>query len=119
MPTKSSKSTTPKTSATKKTKKSKPRKTIQSTEFSLFAPEASQVHLAGDFNNWDPAAYPMRKFKKGIHTKKVKLEPGRYEYKFIVDGQWQADPENNNRLVSDIGSENSVLEIGEEVVVYK
>ncbi|MFO7760727.1 MAG: isoamylase early set domain-containing protein [Desulfobia sp.] len=119
MASKKSKSDTPVTAATKKTDKKKPRKTIQSTEFSLYAPEASQVFLAGNFNNWDPTADPMRKFKKGIHTKKIKLKPGRHEYKFVVDGEWWADPENDNRLTSDIGSENSVLEISEEVVVYK
>lgn len=119
MATKSSKNKNPVSTATKKTAPKKPRKTIQSTEFSLYAPEASRVFLAGEFNDWDPTSHPMRKFKKGVHTKKVKLEPGRYEYKFVVDGQWQADPENGNRLISDIGSENSVLEVSEEVVVYK
>ncbi len=115
----SGKSKKPAADAAKKTSAKKPRKTIQSTEFTLFAPEASKVCVAGDFNNWDPTTHPMRKFKQGVHTKKVKLEPGRYEYKFVVDGEWQADPENSNRQISDIGSENSVLEIGEEVIVYK
>lgn len=109
----------PATTVTKKTAdKKKPRKTIQSTEFSLYAPDAAKICVAGDFNNWDPETHPMRKFKKGIHTKKIKLKPGRYEYKFIVDGKWQTDPENGNHLISDIGSKNSILRVGEEVMAY-
>ncbi len=99
------------------TKKSpRKRKKIVSTEFTLFAPEAQKVCLVGDFNNWDPEKYPMRKFKSGICKKKVKLKPGCYEYLFVVDGEWCTDPENSNRKVNVFGTENSVIEIGEEVI---
>lgn len=96
----------------------KKKKSIQTTEFSLHAPDATAVFLAGDFNDWNPEQYPMRKFKSGTCTKKLKLAPGRYEYKFVVDGDWWTDPANQNRQASNIG-ENSVIEIGEDVVVYK
>ena len=105
-------------SAKKKCGTTKKKKTIQSTEFSLHAPDATEVYLAGDFNDWNPEQYSMRKFKTGMCTKKLKLAPGRYEYKFIVDGEWWTDPANNNRQVTDMG-ENSVLEVGEDVIVYK
>lgn len=97
-------------------KKGKSTKTkIASTEFLLHAPEASKIFLAGDFNNWNPEQYSMRKFKNGNCSKKLKLKPGRYEYQFIVDGNWCADPANPERISTEFGSENSVLCIGDDV----
>ncbi len=58
----------------------------------------------------------MRKFKDGKYVKMLKLKPGRYEYQFIVDGQWRTDPANPNRQSNSFGSENSVIEIGDNVV---
>lgn len=104
--------------AKKKTTAAKKKKTIQSTEFSVHAPGASEVFLAGDFNDWNPTQYSMRKFKSGKCTKKLKLNPGRYEYKFVVDGEWWTDPQNENRQATDLG-ENSIIEVGEDVIVYK
>jgi len=43
---------------------------------------------------------------------KIPLMPGRYEYKFIVDGQWREDPENPNHRIGDHGQNNSILEVG-------
>jgi 1,4-alpha-glucan branching enzyme len=104
--------------AQKKSSPANKKKTIQSTEFSLHAPEAEQVYLVGDFNDWNPEQYSMRKFKTGLCTKKLKLAPGRYEYKFVVDGEWWIDPANDNRQITDMG-ENSIMEVSENVVVYK
>ncbi|MCK9294857.1 MAG: isoamylase early set domain-containing protein [Desulfobulbaceae bacterium] len=104
------------TNATSKTKSSAKKKTIQSTEFSLTAPEAKQVFIAGDFNDWNASEHAMRKFKDGKYSKMLKLKPGRYEYQFIVDGQWWTDPANPNRQPNSFGSENSVIEIGDNVV---
>ncbi len=84
-------------------------KTNPSTEFHLYAPEAGQVSLAGDFSDWQPEAYPMRRFKDGNWKKSLKLKPGRYEYRFVVDGQWWTDPENPSRQYNPYGQENSVL----------
>lgn len=104
-------------SATKK--ESAKRKKINSTEFSIIAPDAQEVYLAGDFNEWNTSEYLMRKFKNGKCVKKLQLKPGRYEYQFVVDGHWIIDPENPNRQANSFGSENSVIEIGEEVIGYK
>ena len=106
------------TTAKKKAAPAKKKKTIESTEFSLLAPDANEVFLAGDFNDWNPTQYAMRKFKNGVCTKKLKLNPGRYEYKFVVDGEWWTDPQNKNRQPTELG-ENSVIEVGEDVIVYK
>jgi 1,4-alpha-glucan branching enzyme len=96
------------------TKKSGPvkrtRKTIPSTEFSVHAPNANEIFLAGDFNNWqnDSKDFRLRKFRDGTWKKMVKLKPGVYEYQFVVDGRWWTDPAHKNRIANPYGTENSV-----------
>lgn len=80
-------------------------------EFCLMAPEASEVYLAGDFNNWESGQHKMRKFKSGLHKKSLNLKPGRYEYRFVVDGSWWTDPANEHRCTNAYGEDNSVIEI--------
>jgi 1,4-alpha-glucan branching enzyme len=59
--------------------------------FSLAA-SAGQVSLVGDFNNWDPAAQPLRR-RDGAWSVTLHLPPGRYRYAFVVDGDlWYNDP---------------------------
>lgn len=84
-----------------------------STEFKVHAPEASEVFLTGDFNGWEAnsASYRMRKYKGDIWKKMVPLKPGRYEYRFVVDGCWWTDPENPERACTPYGSENSVITV--------
>ena len=57
--------------------------------FSFESPEAEAVILMGDFNHWNAKAHPMKKDKNGVWRKIVMVYPGRYEYKFLVDGYWQ------------------------------
>ena len=109
---KSTKKTTKKTAQKTSNSKAK-KKTVPSTEFSLYAPNVNEVYLAGDFNDWQPDAkdYRLRKFKGDIWKKMVKLKPGRYEYQFVVDGQWWCDPENDNRVRNLYCTENCVIEV--------
>ncbi|MFC1809580.1 AAA family ATPase [Candidatus Omnitrophota bacterium] len=77
--------------------------------FSLSAPQANCVEVAGDFSGW--ISLPMRKDKKdaGIWKLDVSLTPGVYEYKFIVDGEWIADPGNADTVDDTYGGVNSLL----------
>jgi hypothetical protein len=94
----------PKESRQKGTGQQKP------TEFSLNAPQASSVCIAGSFNNWDIKHTPMR--RNGEQWKaRIPLAPGRYEYRFVVDGQWITDPSCKETVSNDYGSTNSVLVI--------
>ena len=77
-------------------------------QFEFLAPESQEVTLAGDFNNWDVAAHPMKKDKKGIWKKLLSLKPGRYEYRFLVDGKWENDPACCDCIPNEFGSQNSV-----------
>ncbi|MDP6777686.1 MAG: isoamylase early set domain-containing protein [Candidatus Latescibacteria bacterium] len=60
--------------------------------FKLVAPEAGEVFLVGTFNNWDPKGRPLKRGKAGLWRTFMSLEPGTYEYRFVVDGLWHNDP---------------------------
>lgn len=66
----------------------------------------NKVCLAGDFNDWKPE--PMAKRETGFHAT-LKLDPGVYQYKFVVDGKWQVDPCSKGNAMNDFGTTNSVL----------
>ncbi len=83
-------------------KEDKPKK----VQFNLYAPEAERVFLAGDFNQWDVDNLLMKKDKKGTWKTSFTLAPGRYEYRFRVDGIWQDDPDANERVENSFGSQN-------------
>lgn len=79
--------------------------------FSFESPEAERVSLMGDFNKWDASVHPMQKDKDGVWRKIVMIYPGRYEYKFLVDGNWRLDPQNEYWCTNSYGSQNNVLEV--------
>ena len=93
--------------ATSKTLKA-PNKTAA---FVFNAPDALAVALAGSFNSWDVRSTLLKKDKDGVWKKEIYLKPGRYEYKFVVDGNWTVDPGNKNRTRNKLGTENSLVEI--------
>jgi hypothetical protein len=75
-------------------------------------PGARIVHVAGDFNGWDPARTPLEPAAGGAWTVTLPLKPGRYEYQFVVDGtEWIADPLAPEQNDDGFGSQNAVLEV--------
>jgi len=79
--------------------------------FRFHAPEANEIYVAGSFNGWDSNARALKQQKDGKWQATVTLEPGIYEYRFIVDGAWRDDPRCRERRPNDFGSENCVLKI--------
>ena len=77
-------------------------------KFEYSAPEASEVSLVGNFNQWNSQANPMKKDKKGIWKATLSLEPGRYEYRLIADGNWENDPSCSRHVANEFGGENCV-----------
>ncbi len=69
---------------------------------------ANQVVLAGSFNNWKPDQLYMKKTDSGW-IYEVKLGPGKYWYKFIVDGSWIVDKDNLHSENDGLGNVNSVF----------
>jgi 5'-AMP-activated protein kinase regulatory beta subunit len=81
------------------------------TTFQLHAPEAESVLLSGTFNNWDVANLPMKRDRRGTWKRTINLEPGTYEYRFIVNGEWSDDPACEERSLTQFGTYNCVIRI--------
>jgi len=79
-------------------------------KFSIKALGAKNVQVAGDFNNWNPNKGVLLDTEgQGVWSKVLPLEPGTYQYRFVVDGQWLEDPKNPNKTESPFGGWNSVI----------
>ncbi len=73
---------------------------------------AREVHLVGDFNNWSLSQDSLLWQKEeGLWQKKLFLNPGRYRYKFVIDGEWKTDPENLHLEPNSYGGMDSILEV--------
>ena len=84
--------------------------TAKNVTFTVHADKGKAVYVAGEFNKWNPTAKKMA-YKAGVYTATVKLAAGTYQYKFVIDGTWCADPENVNAVANDQGTFNSVIEV--------
>ncbi|MCK4309023.1 MAG: isoamylase early set domain-containing protein, partial [Candidatus Atribacteria bacterium] len=71
------------------------------------------VAIAGDFNGWNPQANILKDSDgDGIWTGTLKLEAGRYEYMFVLDGEkWFPDPNALHYVKDGFGNKNAILEI--------
>ncbi|MBN2372954.1 AAA family ATPase [bacterium] len=97
--------------AAKDKKIASPKKLENGVLFKIYSPQASNVFLAGDFNGWKPEREPLFDIKgDGVWQRIVDLEPGRHQYKFVVDGKWIKDPENPDILEGPFG-ENSICDL--------
>ena len=72
-------------------------------------PGAQEVCSAGSFNDWHPSVTPMIRLRDGQWAKELSLAPGRYEYRFVVDGQWVDDPAATELIPNPFGTANAVL----------
>jgi chromosome partitioning protein len=74
--------------------------------------QARKVLIAGDFNNWSPMSTPMiTSGTPGLWVTKLPLFPGRYRYRFIVDGRWMTDPNNTYVESNQFGELNNIVEV--------
>lgn len=85
-----------------------PQVTPEGVVFALEAPSARRVQLAADFNGWTADGNEMTPHAS-VWTKVVKLDPGRYRYRYVVDGMWQTDPLNDEVEPTPYGGHNSVF----------
>ncbi|HVN97288.1 MAG TPA: glycogen-binding domain-containing protein [Syntrophorhabdaceae bacterium] len=81
--------------------------------FKLHAPGAKSVHLAGTFNGGNTRSHPLRRDKRsktpGMWQRILYLEPGVYEYRFIVDGKGHDDPNVTERWTNEFGSFDCII----------
>ena len=75
------------------------------------APEAKEVYLAGEFNNWKLDENSRMEHTNGCWTKRLKLDKGSYRYRFVIDGSWVEDPANPLNRLNPYGSRDSLLEV--------
>lgn len=72
----------------------------------------NEVFLAGEFNEWNATAEKMTKQPDGSFTITRTLAPGKYQYKFVVDGTWKSDPNAKETVDDPFGGKNSLIVIG-------
>lgn len=80
--------------------------------FSINAPQAKEVHIVGDFNHWKiNEASRLARLDDGSWQKKLALTPGKYRYKFVVDGEWLLDSKNSEKEQNPFGTYDSVKKL--------
>lgn len=89
----------------------KAQKTARETAFTLEASAAAHVFVAGTFNDWSPTASPLQNRGNGTWSASLSLPSGTYEYRFVVDGQWQDDPAAAQYTINPFGTMNAVLTV--------
>ena len=75
--------------------------------FRLNAPDAKTVVVEGNFNDWETDARNLNHDPEGIWKTYFLMNPGTYEYRFLVDGKWRDDPEAPV-MPNPFGTENCV-----------
>ena len=78
------------------------------------AETAKSAYLVGDFNDWDPAAIPMKKSKAGSYDVVLELQTGKdYQFRYLLDNQrWENDINADRFVPNGFGdSVNSVVSI--------
>lgn len=88
------------------------------TRLTCTTPAAKAIFVAGTFNDWSPTATPLKRGPKGVWNADLDLAPGRYEFKFLVDGVWCCEPGNVNPdaacaqcVPNTLGTMNRVIEV--------
>lgn len=88
------------------------RQTAQGVLFIQPGTPGMVITVAGEFNGWSPTASTLRYNREaGVHELILPLPPGRYEYRLVIDGRWQADPYNPNRRRNQFGEDNNFFEV--------
>lgn len=88
-----------------------PRAVSDGVVFVIRAAGANRVQIAGDFNDWNPDRTPLMHVDRDTFQIKVPLTPGRYQYRYVVDGNWRNDPDNHNVEMNPYGELNNVVDV--------
>jgi len=80
-------------------------------QIAVEAPAARAVAVTGSFCEWHPEGHPLQHNGHGLWQAALALPPGRYEYRLIIDGEWQDDPACGERVPNPFGTDNCVFKI--------
>ena len=73
---------------------------------------ADRVYVTGSFNDWDKTSVPVRQDRDGVWRAAIDLPVGqRYEFRYVVDGEWHTDYHADGFTDNIYGSHNSVLDL--------
>ena len=78
---------------------------------SISAPEAKEVYVAGEFNNWKLDENSRMEKTNGSWSKRLNLGSGKYRYRFVIDGNWTEDPNNPLTQLNSYGTLDSLVQI--------
>ncbi len=88
----------------------RPRKVSGGILFQCLAPDAKEVFLAGDFNQWVGEAL-IRRSAGDLWQRVFPLTQGAYRYKFLIDGEWRLDPAAPFQKDNSFGNQDSYIEV--------
>ena len=80
-------------------------------KFILESSSSSSVFVMGSFNDWSRNSLEMTEVNNGFYEIEIQLEPQKYEYKFIVNGDEILDPLNEDVVSNNIGGYNSLIDL--------
>ena len=86
-------------------------KPLRAVNFICHAPQAGQVVLVGDFNQWNPAANPMKQMPDKSWLLTLELKHGHHRYAFLVDGVLTLDPMAQGVTRNDKGERVSLIPV--------
>lgn len=92
-------------------KPSAPPAPVNRVSLELLKPEAKKVCVAGSFNGWKPEKTPLTPAGNGRWVGSLTVDPGTYEYLFVVDGQWLPDPNAKESVQNPFGGRNSIVTV--------
>jgi len=75
------------------------------------AGEGKSVVLTGDFNGWTRDGIPMKALGDGRYKTQLRLAPGTYEFRLLIDGEWADDQDAERRVTNPFGTQNAVLQV--------
>jgi 1,4-alpha-glucan branching enzyme len=84
---------------------------LRAINFICNAPHAKTVSLVGDFNQWNPAANPMKQMPDRCWLLQVELKHGHHRYAFLVDGVLALDPRAQGITRNDKGERVSLVPV--------
>jgi len=85
--------------------------------FAVSAPEAKEVYIAGDFNDWKVDASSKMEQSNGTWKKRLNLANGKYRYRYVIDGVWTEDANNPTREMNPYGTMDSLVEVTPQIKV--
>jgi len=86
-----------------------PQVEVQEVVFLTEFPGATRVAVTGSFCNWSPEGLPLEQREDGLWERRQELEPGRHQYRYVVDGAWLPDPFNESSVPNEFGGTNSLV----------